>query len=182
MRLLLLRHAKSDSSGKPPDDERPLSPRGRNAAVQIGAYMGSKDYRPALVLCSTSERTKQTLELVLPSFSKRPKIRYERALYLAEWPRLLDEIRGVSEPASPLMLVGHNPGLEQLAIALALNIESPTERARLQNLAAKFPAGALAVLDFEIENWRDVKPGSGRLSDYVRPKDLRDPGDADDDA
>jgi phosphohistidine phosphatase len=148
----------------------------------MGGYMRVKHYEPALVLCSTAERTRETLELVLPALSRRPKIRYERALYLAEWPRLLDEIRGAPESASPLMLVGHNPGLEQLAIALALNIESPTERARLQRLAEKFPAGALAVLDFEIENWGNVKPGTGRLADYMCPRDLREVNGSDDDA
>lgn len=172
MRLLLLRHAKSDWSGKAADHERPLAPRGRKAAQRIGAYMRKKTYEPAFVLCSTAERSKETLEFVLAALAAAPKIRYDRALYLTDWQQLLAEIRDCSTDASPLLLVGHNPGLEQLAIALALQPQDPAERARAQKLAQKFPAGALAVLDFELEHWSQIKPGLGRLVDFVRPKEI----------
>lgn len=171
VRLLLLRHAKSDWSGKSADHERPLSSRGRRAVPRVGAYMRAKGYEPALVLCSTAERTKQTLQLLLPAFSASPKIHYDRALYLAEWPQLLAQIRS-APAAAPLLLVGHNPGVEQLAIALALQPQSAAERGRLEKLAQKFPTAALAVLDFDIPDWREAKPGIGRLTDYVRPKDI----------
>ena len=138
----------------------------------MGAYMRAKSYEPQLVLCSTAERTKETLELVLPALAGRPQIRYDRSLYLAEWPVLLTEIRALAGEASPLMVVGHNPGLEQLAIALALQAQGAAEKGRLQKVAQKFPTAALAVLDFEIADWSGLKPGSGRLIDYVRPKDL----------
>ena len=180
MRLLLLRHAKSDWSGKADDHARPLSARGKRTAPRIGAYMRAKCYEPKLVLCSTAERTKETLELVLPALSGQPQVRYDRSLYLAELPVLLAEIRALASEASPLMVVGHNPGLEQLAIALALQAQSAAERGRLQKLAQKFPTAALAVLDFEIVDWNGLKPGLGRLIDYVRPKDL-DGGNGGDD-
>ena len=180
MRLLLLRHAKSDWSGKADDHARPLSARGKRTAPRIGACMHAKGYEPELVLCSTAERTKETLELVLPVFAGQPQIRYDRSLYLAEWPELLAKIRTVSSGATPLMVVGHNPGLEQLAIALALQAPSAAERGRLQKLAQKFPTAALAVLDFEIADWSEVKPGLGRLIDYVRPKDLNGENGGDD--
>jgi len=138
----------------------------------MGAYVRAKTYDPALVLCSTATRAKETLKLVLPALGAAPEIRYERALYLAEWPQLLEEIRGLAGAASPLLLVGHNPGLEQLAIALALQPQSVAERARLQKLAQKYPAGALAVLDFETKDWAGVKPGRGRLIDFAKPKDF----------
>jgi phosphohistidine phosphatase len=141
--------------------------------------MHAKGYEPELVLCSTAERTKETLELVLPALAGQPQIRYDRSLYLAEWPELLAEIRTVSS-ATPLMVVGHNPGLEQLAIALALQAKSAAERGRLQKLAQKFPTAALAVLDFEMADWGSLKPGSGRLIDYVRPKDLNGENEGDD--
>jgi phosphohistidine phosphatase len=146
----------------------------------MGAYMRAKGYEPELVLCSTAERTKETLELVLPALAGQPQIRYDRILYLAEWPVLLAEIRALASEASPLMVVGHNPGLEQLAIALALQAPSAAERGRLQKLAQKFPTAALAVLDFEIADWGVLKPGLGRLVDYIRPKDL-DGGNGGDD-
>jgi phosphohistidine phosphatase len=180
LRLLLLRHAKSDWSGKADDHARRLSARGKRTAPRIGAYMRAKCYEPKLVLCSTAERTKETLELVLPALSGQPQVRYDRSLYLAELPVLLAEIRALASEASPLMVVGHNPGLEQLAIALALQAQSAAERGRLQKLAQKFPTAALAVLDFEIVDWNGLKPGLGRLIDYVRPKDL-DGGNGGDD-
>src|SRR5262249_45752034 len=95
---------------------------------------------------------------------------------LAEWPRLMAEIQDASTTATPLLLVGHNPGLEQLAIALALHPQTATERERAQKLAHKFPTAALAVLDFDVAGWREIGPGKGRLVDYMRPKDLRSSG------
>jgi phosphohistidine phosphatase len=172
LRLFILRHAKSDWSGKADDHARPLSARGKRTAPRIGAYMRAKAYEPELVLCSTAERAKETLQLVLAASAGQPQIRYDRSLYLAEWPELLDELRAVPGGASPLMVVGHNPGLEQLAIALALQAQSAAERGRLQKLAQKFPTAALAVLDFEIADWSGLNTGLGRLIDYVRPKDL----------
>jgi phosphohistidine phosphatase len=146
----------------------------------MGAYMRAKSYEPELVLCSTAERTKETLELVLPVLAGKPQIRYDRILYLAEWPVLLAEIRALASEVSPLMVVGHNPGLEHLAIALALQAPGAAERGRLQKLAQKFPTAALAVLDFEIADWSALKPGLGRLVDYTRPKDLDDENGGDD--
>lgn len=180
MRLLLLRHAKSDWSGKVGDHERTLSSRGKRTAPKVGAYMRAKGYVPALVLCSTAERAKETLALAQPDFAKAPQVQYDRALYLAEWPQLLKAIRA-APPLSPLLLVGHNPGLEQLAIALALQSQNSLERTRLQKLAHKFPTAALAVLDFDIADWVDVKPGLGHLVDYLRPKDLPGPKGRDED-
>jgi phosphohistidine phosphatase len=180
LRLLLLRHAKSDWSGKAHDHARRLSARGKRTAPRIGACMRAKGYEPKLVLCSTAERTKETLELVLPALAGQPQIRYERSLYLAEWPVLLTEIRALASEVSPLMVVGHNPGLEQLAMALALQAPSAAERGRLQKLAQKFPTAALAVLDLDVVDWSGLKPGLGRLIDYVRPKDL-DGGNGGDD-
>ena len=181
MRLFLLRHAKSDWSKDADDHGRPLSPRGRKAAPEIGRYMRSKDYLPELVLCSTAQRTRETLDLVLAAWrKKKPAVRYEAALYLADWPVLLANLKKAPARASPLLVVGHNPGMEQLAIALALQPKSVAERARVQRLAQKFPTAALAVLDFEIDSWRNLKPGSGQVIDYVRPKDLARGGGGDD--
>jgi phosphohistidine phosphatase len=172
--LLLIRHAKSDwsGSGKIDDHERPLSARGRKAAPKIGAYMHEKHYEPALILCSTAVRAKQTLELIVPELGKTPKLRYERELYLAEWPNLLQHIQ--KAPAlSPLCVMGHNPGMEQLAIALALQPATVAQKGRVERLAEKFPTGALAVFDFAVKDWAEAKPGLGTLIDFMRPKDLK---------
>ncbi len=172
MRLLLLRHAKSDWSKDADDHDRPLSERGGKAAPLMARYMRSKDYLPQAVLCSTAERTRETLDLLLAAWTKKPAIRYERELYLADWPVLLASLKKAPSRASPLLLVGHNPGMEQLALALALQPTGLSARGRLQRLTQKFPTGALAVLDFDIVSWRGLKPGLGQLVDYVRPKDI----------
>ena len=172
MRLLLLRHAKSDWSKDADDHERPLSVRGRKAAPEIARYMRNREYVPEAVLCSTAQRTRETLDLLLAAWRKKPHVRFESALYLADWPVLLAKLRKAPAGASPLLLVGHNPGIEQLAIALAVQPRSAQERARLRRLSEKFPTAALAVFDFEIASWRTLKPGSGQLIDYARPKDV----------
>ena len=174
MRLLLLRHAKSDWSKDQDDHNRPLSARGRKAAPAMAHFMRMKDYLPQTVLCSTAQRTRETLDLLLAAWSKKPAVRFERELYLAEWPVLLANLKNATARSSPLLLIGHNPGMEQLAVALALQSKGVAERARLQRLTQKFPTAALAVLDFDISTWRLLKPGSGQLVDYVRPKDLDD--------
>ena len=181
MRLLLLRHAKSDWSKDAEDHERPVSPRGRKAAPEIAHYMRSRDYLPEAVLCSTAQRTRETLDLLLAAWRKKPNVRYESSLYLADWPVLLANLKKAPARASPLLLVGHNPGIEQLAVALAVQPSDAQERVRLRRLSQKFPTAALAVFDFEIVSWRNLKPGSGHLVDYVRPKDLTR-GRADDEA
>ncbi|HXZ67730.1 MAG TPA: histidine phosphatase family protein [Alphaproteobacteria bacterium] len=175
-RLLLLRHAKSDWSkpgGRQRDDhERPLNARGQEAAALIGRYMRKKKYLPALVLCSTATRTRETLKILLPALGARPEIRYEDSLYLAEWPRLLEAVRVAPDGASPVLMIGHNPGMEQLAAALLAQPKTAAARALTGAMAQKFPTGALAVFDFRGETWSAVKPGAGRLRDFVRPKEL----------
>jgi phosphohistidine phosphatase len=176
LRLLLLRHAKSDWSGNLGDHDRPLAARGRKAAPRLGAFMRKRAYVPAAVLCSTAERTKETLELLLPALggdSKiRPKIHYDRALYLAEWPVMLAILQSVAVADTPLLMVGHNPGIEQFAIALAVQPQDAVGRARFQKLERKFPTAALAVFDFDVSHWGAVKAGTGKLMDFVRPRDL----------
>jgi len=172
LRLLLLRHAKSDWGKDVDDHDRALAPRGRKAAPEVAHYMRKNDYLPDVVLCSTAQRTRETLDLLLAGWKKKPDIRYERGLYLADWPVLLANLKKAPANALSLLLVGHNPGMEQLGIALAAQPASDSERARLQRLTQKFPTAALAVFVFDIASWRDLKPGTGQLVDFVRPKDL----------
>lgn len=175
-KLLLLRHAKSDRSQSSDvarnDHARPLNARGRMAAAAMGNYMREKDCLPELVLCSTSKRTRETLEILLATLGSSPEIQFGRRLYLAEWPKLLEVVRAAPDAASPLLVVGHNPGMEQLAHALAGQPKTIAERKFAKEMALKFPTCALAVLDFKIAGWRAMNPGIGRLADFVRPKDL----------
>jgi phosphohistidine phosphatase len=109
---------------------------------------------------------------VLPYFSPSPKVRALKTLYLAEWSTILKLIHEVPDDTQSVLLVGHNPGIERLAVALALNPSGAAERGRAESLAEKFPTAALAVFDFDGKHWTAVKPGLGRLVDFVRPKDL----------
>ena len=138
----------------------------------MALYMRDKGYVPAVVLCSTAQRTRETLDLLLSAWKKKPAVSYDRDLYLADWPLLLASLKKSPARMSPLLLVGHNPGIEQLAVALALQPKGFPERGRLQRMTQKFPTATLAVLDFEIASWRGLKPGLGQLVDFVRPKDL----------
>lgn len=173
MRLYLLRHAKSDWDNKDLDDfDRPLSERGLDAAPRIGAYMRAHGYLPRLIKCSSAQRTRETLDLIVPFIDPLPKIVYSRSLYLAEPKALLEEIRQTPAATDTLLVVGHNPGMGALALALTSLPADDEEAERKENLAEKFPTGCLAVLDFSGNSWQAVKPLSGRLLDYMRPREL----------
>lgn len=167
--LSLLRHAKSswDDPGLG-DFDRPLAPRGEDAAPRMGAYMAEHGLAPELILCSPAVRTRQTLDLVLPHLSGSPAIEYEEQLYLASASSLLARVRRVEGKTRHIMLVGHDPGMHGLAVDLA----SDGSRHDLDNLAAKFPTAGLAVITFKVRRWALVKPGSGLLERFVTPKQL----------
>jgi phosphohistidine phosphatase len=171
MRLLILRHAKSARPPATDDFDRPLCEEGRAAAPLIGNWMSARAIEPALVLCSSARRSKDTLALVLPHFRSDPEIRFEPGLYLAGVPSLLQTVRATA-PKSPLMLVGHNPGLQEFGLAV-LNSHQPGDATkRAGEFARKFPTAGLAVIDFTIDEWQALKPGLGILADFVRPKTL----------
>ncbi len=168
-RLMLLRHAKSDwSRGDLADRERPLAPRGRNAAPKIGAYMARHALEPDLVLCSPALRTRQTLELVLPSFNRKPDVAIDDRLYGAGSDELLEVIREADPAGHSLLLIGHNPGLQDFA---ELIIATGEIEAR-QQLNEKYPTAGLVVIDFAFDHWRKLHPQSGRLDRFVTPQSL----------
>jgi len=173
LRLFLLRHAKTDWGNKSLDDhDRPLSPRGITAAQRIAIYMRVQKYLPDLAKCSSSRRTRETLEQMVPVFEPPPETHCSRSLYLAQPKTLLSEIRQTSDSCLALLLVGHNPGIGALALALAALREDQEEKTHKERLAEKFPTACLAVFEFTAKDWREVKPLSARLVDYMRVKDL----------
>jgi phosphohistidine phosphatase len=174
-RLFLLRHAKAEREEHGIDDEsRALAPRGREDAVRIGRFLREEIYVADLVLCSTAVRTRQTLELLLPELGARPAVQYLAELYLARRNTILSVIRQARDGAGSLMIVGHNPGLVECAQALTREPDDRKMRKRYLAMAGKFSTGALAVLDFEIAQWRGVEAGTGDLELFVRPKDLQE--------
>jgi phosphohistidine phosphatase len=168
-RLMLLRHAKSDWT-KPGarDHERVLAPRGREAAPRIGAYMARHGLVPDLALCSTATRARATWDLAAAAFVDPPSTVYEDRLYEVGAAALLDVVRETKPAVHLLLLVGHNPGLHDFAQRLIASGDVDMR----QRLTEKFPTGALAVIDFPVDNWRKLHPRSGRLDRFVVPRML----------
>ena len=170
-RLYLLRHAKAVPADPALDDHaRELTVRGMHDATAMGHYIRKSGYAPQLLLVSTSARTRQTAELVLREIEAEAD--YRDGLYLAEPGKILAAIQAASSAIAELMVVGHNPGMEELASRLAREPVRRKERERRDVLEEKFPTAAMAVLDFDVEKWRAIGPGEGKLADFVRPKDL----------
>jgi phosphohistidine phosphatase len=170
-RLFLLRHAKAvPADGGTEDFDRTLMLSGMQDAAQMARYLRKSDYSLELILCSASARTTQTAELLLHQIEA--EIDYRDTLYLAPATRILAAVRAAPASAASLMVVGHNPGLEECAGQLAREPVRRKERARHEALEEKFPTCALEILDFDVGRWRDIEPGSGKLADFVRPKDL----------
>lgn len=167
-RLLLLRHAKSAWPDAVADHERPLAERGEKAAPAMGNYMAREHLIPDLALVSDARRTRQTWELVQRRLPAEVATRIDPTIYEAPAGRLLDTIRALGDSAATLLLIGHNPGLQDLALMLTGDGDARVRDA----LAAKYPTAALAVIDFPMADWRQVGPGSGLLARFVTPRSL----------
>jgi phosphohistidine phosphatase len=167
--LYLLRHAKSDRSDPAlADPDRPLAARGKRDAPAMGAYMQKHDYRPDLVLCSTSARTRETLALLLPELGGKIAVEYDRKLYLASPEAMLQRLRQVDEKVGSVLMVGHNPGMARLAAVLAPR----GDRHALARMREKYPTSGLAVIHLHIDRWEQAEPGAGTLTDFMVPAEL----------
>lgn len=172
-RLLLLRHAKAiPGTTKSGDHARPLNERGKLDAPRMGIAMQHKRYLPDRVLCSTAKRTLQTWEHVAPELDGKPEVVVVDELYLAPWKIIANLVRAQPKSANVVLVVGHNPGLEESARALARKPQTDDERKRLDTLIEKFPTSALAVIDFDAETWSEVVSGAGVLTDFIRVRSL----------
>jgi len=177
--LLLLRHAKSSwDDPRLPDHARPLNARGRRAAAAMAEAMRDLGLVPDVVLVSSARRTLQTLEALAP-IEGSPLVEPMDALYLAPWPSLLDVLREVRETARSVLLIGHNPGLHDLAMALAGPASMAGGGPMAERLAHSYPTAALTELAIALP-WRLLEPGGGRLLRFLTPADLpsAEPGDA----
>jgi phosphohistidine phosphatase len=165
--LYLLRHAKSSwRNPSLPDQARPLAKRGRRDAKRIAKHLVRIGIEPTLVLSSSAERTRETLELVRSGLGPTSRVSLEAELYAASSPELLERIRSISEEVASVMLIGHNPGLQDLALFLA------SAGAELERLTTKFPTAALATLTITKTPWRQLSRGDAVLAAYVVPKQL----------
>ena len=160
--LFVLRHAKSswDDAGLT-DIERPLNERGRGDAPRMGRLMRGRGLRPDVILCSPAERTRQTAALLAPAAGLDAALRYDERIYEASAGLLIDVLSEVEREAEGVLLIGHNPGVEKLIEVLT-------------GASARMTTAALARVTLDIDAWRDLGVGVGRLEWVVRPKELGD--------
>lgn len=160
--LLLMRHAKSSwKDAGQRDFERPLNERGRASAPLMGRLLRRRKLQPALVVSSPAERARQTAALVTEAAQLSAPLRYDERIYDATAAQLLEVVAQLDETADAAMLVGHNPGMEELVAALTGESE-------------RMPTAALACVTLDVEKWNKARPGAGRLEWVERPKELRD--------
>lgn len=160
--LYILRHAKAAPEAPGGDIARPLVKRGRKAATAMGAFLGGLKPVPELALCSPATRTRETLDLALPALRPRPEVNVEDRLYLAGADRLFERLRDLPVTIQAVLLIGHNPGLHELAARLAADPDL---------LSEGFPTAALAVLDVP-GTWAELQWRKAKLRLYQAPKEL----------
>ena len=169
--LYLLRHAKS-SWNEPAlkDFDRPLAPRGWNTAPLMGDYMEKQGYKPDCILCSPAMRTRETLEMIQRHLNGSPEVFFNDSLYHASASGIIDLIRTLDGRYGKLLVIGHNPGIQELALLLT----GRGPRHIWQAMWAKYPTAALAVLNFDLASWSDLKPRQGELEVFQTPKKLQE--------
>lgn len=167
-RLMLLRHAKSNWPTGVADRDRPLAARGREAAPMMGRYLADELLLPDLVLISPARRTVETWELVAPMLPEKPATQYEPRIYEAKTDRLLEVVQEIEGDVRTVLMIGHNPGLAELAQRLT----GHGDRYAAARMSQKYPTAGLAVLDFAVDDWRDVDERGGRLDRFVTPASL----------
>ncbi|MCX4231912.1 SixA phosphatase family protein [Streptomyces sp. NPDC020707] len=172
-RLVVLRHAKSAWPDGVPDHERPLAARGRRDAPAAGRALADADCLPDLALCSTAVRARQTWELAAAEWGTPPPVRHDARLYAADVPELLDAVREAPAEAETLLLVGHNPGLEELVLTLA----GDGLDTALDDVRTKFPTSAIAILAWHGPRWASLGPGAALLTDMIVARGKKARGD-----
>jgi phosphohistidine phosphatase len=152
------------------DRDRPLAPRGRRAAERMAAEMEHAGLLPDRILCSPSRRTRETLAPFLQVLAEKVPVTILEELYDSGPDQYRATIAANAGNALSLLVIGHNPAIQALA-ATSIGAARKTDAAQL---AAKFPTGALAVIEFDAATWPDLSPKSGRLEMFLRPRDLDD--------
>lgn len=168
--LGLFRHAKSDwNDARLRDFDRPLNARGRNGAALMGLHIRDYGTKWQRILASPAVRVTQTIELAAEAAGQIPPLNWDRRIYLASSPTLMELLREQEGDPSTVLMVGHNPGLEDLIFDLVPDDGSSPLRDLVEE---KFPTAAFAVLELAIESWDAIEEGCGRLIHLTRPRDL----------
>ena len=158
--LYLLRHAKSswkDASLR--DFDRPLKSRGREAAKQIGKRLASEKPQPVLVVCSPAARTRETAEIVLKHSNLKADVHFAQRIYEASLRDLLHVVSDIPDDKEVVMMIGHNPGFEELVSFLSGEYR-------------RMPTCALAKIRLDVGTWKGIKAGEGMLAWFITPKEL----------
>jgi phosphohistidine phosphatase len=158
--LFLLRHAKSSWKDKTlADFDRPLNSRGKRATQTLGAFFKKERVNPNLIISSCAVRARETIEAILHSSKTPSELRFDERIYEATAERLFEVVSEIEKAARSVMIVGHNPGLEELLAFL-------TGESRIM------PTGALAKITFKDSNWNSIGPRAGTLEWLIKPKEL----------
>lgn len=168
-RLIIFRHAKAVPHGAAPDFDRALAPRGLEAAAEQGRMLRDEMLLPDKALVSPALRTRQTWERAAEALHGVPVV-FDERIYDAHAGRLLQVVREKGDGAGVVALVGHNPGMTDLAIVLV----GHGDRYAFARLRTKFVTAGIAVIDFDVESWADAQPGGGRLDRFVTPTATED--------
>lgn len=151
------------------DHERPLNPRGRRGAQVIADYVKQRRIRPDLVLCSTARRAQETLAILRDGLGATTQIVSDAKLYLAGAEGVLARVKAVDgEDVGTMMVIGHNPDLQALALLLA----EAGQAALTTRIRSKFPTAGLVILESPAKDWRELTPGTCRIADFTAPNDL----------
>ncbi len=168
LRLMLLRHAKADHPAGVTDHERPLAGRGRAEAAAMGRYMAAAGLLPDLAIVSTARRSQETWDLARSAFAADVDRRNEARIYEASVEGILEVMREVGPDVRSLLLIGHNPGFQ----ALALWLVGKAGAADPVPLRQNYPPAGIVVIDVRVPDWREISSGSGRLERFVTPASL----------
>ena len=168
--LLLLRHAKS-AWPDVADHERPLARRGSRDAPVAGRWLQTAGCVPDRVICSTARRARETWQLAAAELDASPGVSFDQRVYGAAASELFDLARETSPAARTLLIVGHDPAMRELTLALASAGAGDTDA--LERVRFKFPTAAIAVLEFT-GIWQQLGPQQAQLTAFVVPRELRD--------
>jgi len=164
-RLVVLRHAKSAWPVGVDDHDRPLGPRGLRDAPAAGRALAEADCLPDLAFCSTAERARHTWELASAEWGTPPPVRHDSRLYGADVPELRAVVGEAPPDIETLLLVGHNPGLEELVLEMTGDVIGDS----LEQVRTKFPTSAIAILAWH-GDWHDLAPGRALLMSVLVPR------------
>jgi phosphohistidine phosphatase len=167
--LTLLRHAKSSwHSGAESDFDRPLSKRGHKAARTIGRELKAQGLTFDSVIASPAARVVETVSGVSEGYGRAIEPAFDERIYMASVATLLSVVRETDDAVGRLLVIGHNPGLEALAMLLTRDDGNGLRR----EMAAKYPTATVAEIALPIDHWRDAAAGRGELARFIRPRDL----------